>query len=204
VPGGAGERATQAKHAPQQATYVRFVTSALNDLGVRVDRDGTRPESGDPYRRHRVTGPNEHPFQKRFAMSILLVVALVAVTIALNGVASAAAPITGQPATRAMATSVGNGQGGFHGSPGDQGPDGRTGARPQVVVVNASIGRADFVQSYGTFVGGFIANDSAVESSPVSLQATCGVVPGGVSTEAAHASAAAYQTTLEQVAALRR
>jgi hypothetical protein len=65
---------------------------------------------------------------------------------------------------------------------------------------NASIGNADFVQSYGTFVGGLIANDSGVESSPVFLQATCGVVPGGVSTAAAHASAADYHTTLEQVA----
>lgn len=43
---------------------------------------------------------------------------------------------------------------------------------------NAGIGRADFVIAYGTFVGGFIDNDTNVPFD-VYLQAVCGQVAGG-------------------------
>jgi hypothetical protein len=186
-----------------------------------------------------VIGP-EHPYPKRFGISILLVVALVAVTIALNGVASAASPLTQQHSTKTVATNADSGRGGSHGSLVGGALSTGAGVRPRVVLVqsrqltlqpgqstydidradfravcptgytvlgtgfNASVGTADFVQSYGTFVGGLIANDSGVQSSPVFLQATCGVVAGGVSMAPTHASATGYQTMLEQAAALRR
>lgn len=36
-----------------------------------------------------------------------------------------------------------------------------------------------FVQNYGTFVGGFFANESSIQVTDIYLQATCGQVPAG-------------------------
>jgi hypothetical protein len=41
------------------------------------------------------------------------------------------------------------------------------------------VGTVGFVESYGTFVGGFISNDSQVDDDPVYLEAICAYVAGG-------------------------
>jgi hypothetical protein len=41
------------------------------------------------------------------------------------------------------------------------------------------VGTVGFVESYGTFVGGFISNDSGVDDDPVYLEAICAYVAGG-------------------------
>jgi hypothetical protein len=70
---------------------------------------------------------------------------------------------------------------------------------------DASIGNADLVISAGTFVGGFIEDDTAKTIGPVFLQATCGVVPDGASSAAVQpTSEAAYRTMLKRIVALHR
>lgn len=50
---------------------------------------------------------------------------------------------------------------------------------------NTGIGRVDTVLNYGGFfVGGFIDNNTGIQISDVYVQATCGVVPGGVAAAA--------------------
>jgi hypothetical protein len=44
---------------------------------------------------------------------------------------------------------------------------------------SAGIGSVSFVIAYGTFVGGFIYNDSSIPVTGVYLQAICGRVPAG-------------------------
>ena len=69
---------------------------------------------------------------------------------------------------------------------------------------DAAIGNVDCVQSFGTFVGGFIHNDTSIPLSDVYLQAICGVVPRGAVTVAAHSSSeATYHATLKRLAAIR-
>jgi hypothetical protein len=69
---------------------------------------------------------------------------------------------------------------------------------------NAGVGNADFVQSFGFFVGGFIHNDTSIPIH-VHLQAICGVMPGGaVATSMRPSARATYRTMLRRVEARRR
>jgi hypothetical protein len=68
------------------------------------------------------------------------------------------------------------------------------------------VGTVGFVLSYGTFVGGFISNQSSVTIT-VYVQAICGVVPSGSSgANARHASSsgAQYQRDVQAALALHR
>ena len=72
---------------------------------------------------------------------------------------------------------------------------------------DGAIGSVGFVESFGSFVGGFIFNNSSIQIT-VFLQGSCGLVPGGAVT--AYVTAAkttgedSYQAALKQAAAVHR
>ena len=63
------------------------------------------------------------------------------------------------------------------------------------------IGTVGFVEAYGSFVGGFVNNDTSVPFQ-VHLEAICGAVPGGAQIASVRPSAEhAYQAMLKQAQA---
>ena len=72
---------------------------------------------------------------------------------------------------------------------------------------DAGIGNVDDVLSYGTFVGGFVHNDTSITITDVHLQAICAQLPPGVSSASAGRVRAArnrYQADLAAKAAALR
>ena len=68
---------------------------------------------------------------------------------------------------------------------------------------DAGIGNVDFVNAYGTFVGGFVHNDVSITITGVTLQAICAQLPPGATAASTRARSRAldhYKADLEAAA----